>query len=329
MTSWVLLQNSLFSPMVLAFFLGMGAVLLKSDLKLPDGLYSGLSLYLLLALGLKGGALLSETPLHTFWKAGLGTLALGIICPVVAYVFGHRVGKLSVIDSAALAAHYGSVSVVTFIAGQVFVDSIGLSSEQFMTALVVILEVPGIIVALMLAERVQKLEIQDTQYKRPSFLGRLRTIVFSKSIFLLLGGLLIGLVSGKVGVDRVKPFFMDPFQGVLVLFMLDMGVVAGVRLRDMGGIRPFLIMFALVMPVINGFLGVVVGYVSGFSLGGATILAAMAASASYIAAPAAVRISLPNANPAYYLTCAIVITFPFNLAIGIPLYYQFARFLFG
>jgi hypothetical protein len=248
---------------------------------------------------------------------------------VVAYLFGHKIGKLSVIDSAALAAHYGSVSVVTFIAAQVFVESINLPSEQFMTALVVILEVPGIIVALMLAERVQNQEIQHTTCRRPSFSERLKTIVFSKSIFLLLGGLLIGLISGKAGLERVKPFFVDPFQGALVLFMLDMGVMAGVRLRDMGGIPPFLVMFALIMPIVNGLLGVIFGYLSGFSLGGTTILAAMTASASYIAAPAAVRISLPNANPAYYLTCAIVITFPFNLAVGIPLYYQLARFLFG
>lgn len=329
MTSWMLLQNSLFSPMVLAFFLGKSAVLLKSDLKLPDGLYSGLSLYLLLALGLKGGALLSETPLHIFWKAGLGTLILSLLSPLIAYVFGHRIGKLSVIDSAALAAHYGSVSVVTFIAAQVFVESIQLPSEQFMTALVVILEVPGIVVALMLAERAQNKEMEHATFKRPHFLTRLRTILFSKSIFLLLGGMLIGLISGKTGMDRVKPFFIDPFQGVLVLFMLDMGVVAGVRLRDMGGIRPFLIIFALIMPIINGTLGVLTAYLFGFSLGGAIILAAMAASASYIAAPAAVRISLPNANPGYYLTCAIVITFPFNLAFGIPLYYQLASWLYG
>ena len=196
-----------------------------------------------------------------------------------------------------------------------------------MTALVVILEVPGLVIALMIAEIYRRKQKQHGNHS--SLMTCFKEIIFGKSILLLLGGLVIGYLSGQQGLEKIAPFFVDPFLGVLVLFMLDMGLVAGERLDGLRTIKAFLIAFAFIIPILNGFLGVCFGYWAGLSIGGTTVLAAMAASASYIAAPAVVRMSLPEANPAYYLTSAIVLTFPFNLALGIPLYYQMALWVFG
>jgi hypothetical protein len=326
MISAELLQINLLSPMVLAFFLGLLAVVVKSDLQLPEGLYTTLSMYLLIALGLKGGAYLSQTSFQIFWLPAVLTLILGMILPLIAYSIAYYIGRFSQADSAALAAHYGSVSVVTFMACEVFVEALGSPSEGFMAAIVAILEIPGLIVALLLAEYQHH---QAGISQSTSLWRRLEGIVFSKSILLLIGGLLIGFISGKPGLEKISPFFIDPFQGVLVLFMLDMGLVAGEKLQDLKQVKAFLLVFAIAVPILNAMLGIYCGYLAGLSLGGATVLGAIAASASYIAAPAAVRISIPEANPIYYLTSAIVLTFPFNLAIGIPLYYQFAVWLFG
>ncbi|RZI46612.1 sodium-dependent bicarbonate transport family permease [Candidatus Finniella inopinata] len=323
MISFELLQLNLLSPMVLAFFLGVMAVWAKSDLQLPEGLYASLSMYLLLALGLKGGAYLSQTSFNIIGVPAAMTLLLGMVLPVIAYVIAHFIGRFSQADSAALAAHYGSVSVVTFMACEVFVETLGTPGEGFMAALVAILEIPGIIIALLLAEHRPGVKQESSLWQR------LEGILFSKSILLLLGGLLIGFISGKPGLEKISPFFIAPFQGVLVLFMLDMGLVAGERLNDLKQVKGFLFVYAFLIPILNGALGVYGGYLAGLSLGGATILGAMSASASYIAAPAAVRVSIPDANPVYYLTSAIALTFPFNLAFGIPLYYQFAVWLFG
>jgi hypothetical protein len=327
MLPWQIIGANLLSPMVLAFFLGLFAVIVKSDLKLPKGLYTGLSMYLLLALGLKGGVSLSLTAFHSFWLPGLTVMSLGILLPLLAYNIAHYIGHISEFDSAALAAHYGSVSVVTFIASQVFVESLGHTAEGFMTALVVILEVPGIVVALMIAELYRRQKKQQSNHA--PLIDCFKEIIFGKSILLLLGGLVIGYLSGKPGLEKIAPFFIDPFLGVLVLFMLDMGLVAGEKIEGLRSINVFLIAFSFFIPILNGFLGACFGYWVGLSIGGATVLATMAASASYIAAPAAVRMSLPEANPAYYLTSAIVLTFPFNIALGIPLYYQMTLWVFG
>jgi hypothetical protein len=317
-----LIQVNLFSPMVLAFFLGIAAVLGRSDLKFPEAIYTFLSTYLLLAIGLKGGAALRADSFLTIWKPVLATFLLGVTLPVGVFFIARLIFSFSRVDAAALAAHYGSVSVVTFLASQVFVEQVtGQSAEGFMPALVAILEVPGILIALLLAEQKRYAQGHST------LLTRFRNIIFSKSILLLWGGLLIGYISGKTGLERVAPFFVHPFQGVLVLFLLDMGVVAGSRLADLKDVRLSLLLFALITPVLSGLIGVWAGTVAGLSLSGATVMGTMAASASYIAAPAAVKISLPNANPAYYLTASLLITFPFNLAFGIPLYHQMASLL--
>ncbi len=316
-----LARANLLSPMVLAFALGVAATLLKSDLKLPDALYDTLSVYLLLAIGLKGGAELSVTPLRAVLGPALATLALGVGIPLWCYAILRRLGRFGVADAAALAAHYGSVSAVTFIACLGFLDRAGVAYEGFMPALVALLEAPAIVVALGLAR---------LGLPREGGWGEvLHELLTGKSIVLLAGGLLIGWVSGKPGVAAVAPLFVDLFKGALVLFLLEMGLITARRFRDLARVGPFLLAFAIVLPVLHGLLAVVLGRVAGLSLGGATVLAVLAASSSYIAAPAAVRIALPEANPSLYLTASLAVTFPFNLALGLPLYYQLARAVYG
>ena len=315
-----IVRLNLFSPMVLAFVLGIMAVLLRSDLKLPEGLYSGLSIYLLLAIGLKGGAELAATPFAQFWRPALVTLLLGIVIPLWSYVILRRLGKFNIADAAALAAHYGSVSAVTFSASQTFLDNLQISYEGFMPTLVAVLEVPAIVIALMIAQSRSDATTRWGEILRELLVGR--------SILLLVGGLLIGLLAGKPGLEQVAPFFVDPFQGVLALFLLEMGMVAARRLRDLRQAGLFLIGFGIIMPMLHGVLGVWLGQIAGLSLGGSMILAVLAASASYIAAPAAVRIALPQANPGFYLTASLAITFPFNLTVGLPLYLSIAQMLY-
>lgn len=322
MTSFDLLATNLLSPVVLAFVLGVVASWVKSDLEFPDQIYAALSIYLLLALGLKGGFCLAETTLSdVIWPITF-TLGLGVLLPFWVYGALRKLGKFSVEDSAALAAHYGSVSAVTFLTCMSYLQTLNVPYEGFMPALLAILEIPAIIVALMLAF------VRSTIH-RGSFSKGIKEIFVSKSVLLLIGGLVIGYVTGPLGKEKIGNFFIDPFQGVLVLFLLELGLVAGRHFKDVLTVGPFLIIFAIVAPILNGLLGVWVGGLAGLSVGGATVLGVMAASASYIAAPAAVRISLPEANPGYYLTAALALTFPFNLALGIPLYLMMAEWILG
>ncbi len=320
-----LLRLNLLSPMVLAFVLGLVAVWVKSDLKLPEQLYTVLSIYLLFAIGLKGGGELSVTSFAVLWKPMIATLILGISIPLVAYQILLRLGRLGVVDAAAIAAHYGSVSAVTFTAALSFAQAQKIELEGFMPALLALLEVPGIVVALLLARA--SLNPNSGQTTHSSMGEVWRELFTGRSLFVLLGGLVIGWLSGKVGLEQVKPFFVDPFKGALTLFLLEMGMVAASRLRDFLKVGGFLTAFAIVMPVINGSLGVVFGHFAGLSVGGSFVLGAMAGSASYIAAPAAIRVALPQANPAYYLGMSLGVTFPFNLSLGIPLYYAVASAL--
>jgi len=315
-----LLRTNLLSPTVLAFALGITATLVKSDLKIPDALYTTLSIYLLLAIGLKGGAALATTPISLVWKPALATLALGVLTPLLSYVTLRRLGRFDVVNAAAVAAHYGSVSAVTFIAATTFMQAAQEPIEGFLPTLVAILEVPAIVMALLIARR---------SLGGGSLGEAVREIFSGKSILLLLGGSIMGLLSGPEGLKQVAPVFVEPFRGVLVLFLLELGMVAAKRLRDLRKVGSFLLGFAIVMPIVQGSLGVWLGSLAGMSVGGAMVLGTMAASASYIAAPAAVRIALPQANPSYYLTASLGITFPFNLTLGIPLYYALSRWLNG
>ena len=313
------LLSNFASPVVLAFALGIAAKLLKSDLEIPKPLYQGLSIYLLLAIGLKGGVELSKTSIDAFIGPASITLLLGVITPLIAYLILRYLGRMDMINSSAIAAHYGSVSAVTFIAAISYVESLGYSPEGFMPTLVALLEVPGIIVALLIP--------QLSNGGNGSFKKALHEVVTGSSIILLLGGLLIGFVAGPVKFESVQPFFVSGFQGALVLFLLELGMVTARRLSDLKKVGVFLLGFGIIVPILHGLLAIWLGLMVGLSVAGATVLAAMVSSGSYIAAPAAVRIALPKANPSYYLTASLGITFPFNITIGIPIYYLIATWM--
>lgn len=314
-----LLADNLISPVVLCFVLGIVARWIKSDLALPEPIYQGLSIYLLLAIGLKGGSALAITPLAELWAPACVTLVIGVITPISAYFLIRRVGRLGIDDSAAVAAHYGSVSVVTFLAAVEAVKRAGFAEETYLPALVAVLEVPGIIIALLFA---------SSGGNGGSWKKALHEVVTGKSIVLLVGGLVIGALCGPSKLADVQPFFAASFKGALCIFMIELGLAAGKRLRDAGRAGARLLLLGCAMPMLHGLLGVAGASLVGMSVGGAAVLGAMAASASYIAAPAAVRVALPKANPAFYLTLALGITFPFNLALGIP-FYQFLAKLFA
>ncbi len=307
--------------MVGAFMLGIVATLVRSDLRIPDEVYSALSIYLLLAIGLRGGAELSETSPARFWAPAVAGLALSMAIPLWSYAILRRFGGFEIADAGAIAAHFGSVSVVTFSASLTLLDSLNVAYEGFMPTLLTMLEVPGIVVALLLA----RLQLG----KGSSVRAMLHEVLTGKSMLLLIGGLAIGYVGGHHGMEQVAPFFVAPFKGVLTVFLLELGMVVARRLGDLKRVGPFLVGFSIVAPLVHGLLGVTLGTLVGLSLGGSTVLGVLAASASYIAAPAAARLALPQANPSYYLTASLGVTFPFNLAVGLPLYYTFAQLLQG
>ena len=313
--------TNLTSPPVLAFALGLLAVLVKGDLRLPDPIYQGLSIYLLLGIGIKGGVALRQSELSDVAIPALATIILGLLIPVLAFLLSGNITKLSEVDRGAIAAHYGSTSLVTFTAALVFLEQSSIQYEGFVTTLLALLEIPGIIVGLMLGSRHLKRDI--------SWSESLQEIFSSRSILLLVGGLVLGFATGTLGYAKIEPFFGALFIGMLTLFLLEMGTLAGRRMRDVKTAGVGLIVFAIVFPIGAGVLGVVFGYLSGLSMGGAAALGVLAASASYIAAPAAVRLALPEANPGIYLAASLGITFPFNLTIGIPLIVLVAQSLEG
>jgi uncharacterized protein len=304
----------LMSPVILAFALGVIAQLVRSDLRIPPQVYTALSIYLLFAIGLKGGRALAQVSVADVGWPALTTLLLGIIVPLIAYAIARGALRFENVDAAALAAHYGSVSAVTFATAMAFLDIRQVSYEGYMPALVALLEVPAIVIGVLIAR---------SQMPGKTAWGQIfHEVLTGKSIVLLVGGLVIGRFCTPESYERVSPVFVNLFFGALVLFMLDMGTVAAERMREIGRAGVRLIVFALLMPVIGGLLAMVLGAWSGMSVGGNIIFAVLGASASYIAAPAAIRIALPEANAGYYLTASIGITFPFNLALGIPLFYS-------
>ncbi|MCX6391142.1 MAG: sodium-dependent bicarbonate transport family permease [Actinobacteria bacterium] len=313
--------DNLLSPPVLGFALGLVAVLVGGDLRLPDAVYQGLSMYLLLAIGIKGGVALRASSVGDVILPTIAAIGLGVLIPVLAYLILRRATPLSGLDRGAIAAHYGSTSLVTFTAALVFLEASSIAVEGFVTTLLAVMEIPGIVVGLLLAGRAADRSL--------SWGASLHEILVGKSILLLVGGLVLGVLTGASGYERVEPFFGALFVGILTLFLVELGTLAGRRLPDLKTAGIGLPIFAILFPILAGTMGVTAGSLAGLSVGGATILGVLSASASYIAAPAAVRLALPEANPGYYLTASLGITFPFNLVIGIPLYLEIAQVVGG
>lgn len=318
-----LLSHNLLAPAFLAFAVGVLARLCRSDLSFPEQLTQALSIYLLFAIGLKGGAALSSVSFAELLLPAAATLVIGCAIPLIAYPVARRLLSLGRIDAAALAAHYGSTSAVTFLAACAYLTHLGERYEGYMPGLLALMEVPGIAVALWLARR----GAGDGAEDRPALLPAIGRVLSGKSIVLLLGGMAVGWVADPAGLAKINVFFVEPFVGILCLFLLDLGTVAAERLKGLRAGWWRLVVFGISLPLINGLIGVTAGHLAGLSVGGATLMGVLAASASYIAAPAAVRVALPHADLGTCLACALGVTFPFNLAIGVPLYHACAGWL--
>ena len=312
------LADNLLTAPVIAFVAALLATLLRFEVRLPESLYPILSTFLLLAIGIKGGRALGATSIADVWKPLIAALVLGVVTPMVAFALMRAAGKLGVTDAAALAAHYGSVSAVTFTVVIASLESRDMTYEGFMAGLLAVLEIIGIVVALFLSRK----ESNDSSWK-----DALAEVVRGRSIALLLVGLVIGGVVGTERLTPTDPLFVGLFSGALTLFLIELGVIAAERLRDIRQAGTRLVALGIVVPLVNGFLGALAGSAAGLSTGGVAVLATLAGSASYIAAPAAVRIALPKASPGLYVTASLGITFPFNLTLGIPAYIAMANAL--
>jgi hypothetical protein len=319
-----LAADNLLSPIILFFALGVLAAFARSDLSIPEAVAKGMSIYLLFAIGFKGGAAVADNGIDTTLILSLvAGLVLSFAIPIVAFALLRVMTGLSVTDAAAVAGHYGSISIVTFVAATSVVQSAGLSSEGYMVAVAAVMEAPAILSALWLIARFDKDAAQMDA-------GLMREILLNGSIVLLVGSFVIGVITGADGLDLIAPFIVTPFQGVLCLFLLDMGLVAGRGLREARGVlKPGLFLFGVIMPVVGSTFGLLAGVLLGLSPGGVVLFMTLSASASYIAVPAAMRVALPEANPSIYLTLSLGVTFPFNLTLGIPLYLAVATLVTG
>ncbi|MFZ4079211.1 MAG: sodium-dependent bicarbonate transport family permease [Microbacteriaceae bacterium] len=308
--------SNLTSIPVLIFLLAIVASRISESVKLPDSIYQGIAIFLLLGIGLKGGHAIKVADHSDVICPAVGALALGIVIPLLAYWLLTLTRRFSQVDRGSLAAHYGSTSLVTFTAGLVMLESIGMFVEPFVAALLAIMEIPGIVVGVYLGTR----GTTGVSSKRETF----KEIFFGKTVFLLIAGLVVGFVAPEASYEKVEPFFVALQPGILALFLLQLGVMVGSRLESLREGGWWLPVFAIVMPVVGGTLGALTGVALGMSVGGATMLAVLAASASYIAAPAAISLAMPNANLSISLSASLGMTFPFNLIVGLPLYLALA-----
>lgn len=304
-------------PVILFFILGVLAQIVKSDLKVPDDFYNTISIYLLLAIGIKGGIELHKTGLHAVIYPAAGTLILGPFITFLAFSLLRFIYRFSKENSIAIAAHYGSCSAVTFAVVTDYLRTTLIPYEEYSTLLLVFFEIPGIAAAIFLAKLDAHSEFNIKALLHDVFLG--------KSILLMGGGLVIGYFIAISDSKQLNFFFLDMFKGFLALFMLEMGIITAKRLSDLKKLGLPLLIFGITFPVIASIFGIITGILCGLSPGGTIILATLSASASYIAAPAAVQIILPKANPTIYLTLALGITFPFNVLIGIQIYVWLAQ----
>jgi len=301
-------------PIILFFLLGLGAKLLRSELRLPPVVYEFLSILLLVSIGLKGGIELAKQPFGYLLPQMVAVTAMGLLLPLAAYPV-LKLGRFSRVDSASIAAHYGSVSVGTYAVAVAYMSSRNIPFEEHMPLLLVLLEIPAILMGIVLARGVTR----QTKWGKVA-----HEVLLGKGIVLLAGGMLIGWIAGPEGTESIGPLFFDLFKGFLALFLLEMGILTASQIGSLKRYGAFLLVFGIGMPLFSGLVGASLGVLLGLSLGGTAMLAILAASASYIAVPAAMRISLPEANPTLSLTASLGVTFPFNVLVGIPIYHTFA-----
>lgn len=305
---------------ILFFLFGIVAGALRVNLGLPAAAQKGLATFLLLAIGLKGGLYLAEAGLSMqLLVQCLMVAAFGALLPLIAFPILSKIGRLPRSDAASIAAHYGSVSIGTYAVAVAFLDRAGVSYESYAALFVVMLELPAILVGIALAKRGSQTAMAPIA----------REMVLNPSVFALLGGMIIGVASGVERAEAVTPLFKNLFHGVLALYLLDLGITVAEKLKDLRRSGAFLLIFGLGMPLLGATLGAVLGMTMGLSLGGTTLLAVLGGSASYIAAPAAMRMAVPEARPALSIAAALGVTFPFNVVLGIPLYYAGCQALYA
>jgi uncharacterized protein len=337
--------TNLLAPPALFFALGLFAAFVRSDLAMPEAAAKLLSLYLLLAIGFKGGVAAHSAGLSSEIIAALIVgFVLSAAMPLLIFPIFKKLAGLDGVTAAATAAHYGSISIVTFVAASDFATRANVDVSGHMIAVAVVMESPAILTGLVLASlsvakapslaAAQASAIEHANgavadSPAPAHASKrelMREVFFNGSVILLVGAFIIGIITGEEGLKRLKPFVTDTFQGVLCLFLLEMGLVAGRRIFHDGGIRFGLVLAALVSTVLGAALGLLGARLIGASAGDTAIMMTLAASASYIAVPAAMRVALPDANPGAYLTASLGVTFPFNLIIGLPAYFWIANF---
>jgi uncharacterized protein len=311
-----LVVSNILNPPVLFFFVGMAAILLKSDLEIPQPIPKLFSLYLLFAIGFKGG--------HEIHESGINneivlTLLVAVLMAALVPIYAFFVLKLKLdtYNAAAIASAYGSISAVTFVTASSFLTRLGIDFGGHMVAALALMESPAIIVGIVLARVFTK---NSETEEKTSWSEVLREAFLNGSVFLLIASLLVGMVTSQQGWDSLQPFIGEMFYGVLTFFLLDMGLVAARRLKDLQKSGAFLIGFSMLMPLFNALIGIAIAKFLGMSVGNALLFAVLCASASYIAVPAAMRMSVPEANPSLYISTALALTFPFNIVVGIPIY---------
>jgi uncharacterized protein len=328
MQSNLILFNIL-NPPVLFFFVGMAAVLLKSDLEIPQPLPKLFSLYLLMSIGFKGGYEITQSGLNVeIAETLLASIVMACIVPFYSF-FILRL-KLDTYNAAAIAATYGSISAVTFITASAFLSKLQIGFGGHMVAALALMESPAIVVGIVLVKAfANRKQANDGETETLDWGEVFREACLNGSVFLLIGSLIVGLLTGEAGWHKLKPFTEDSFYGVLCFFLLDMGLIAARRIRELFKTGPFVISFSVFTPVLNAMIGIGLAKLIGMSAGNALLFAVLCASASYIAVPAAMRITIPEANPSLYISMALALTFPFNIIIGIPVYFQIIQKLWS
>jgi len=306
-------------PVILFFLFGVIVGLLRINLCLPRQIYDFVTILLLLSIGLKGGIEMARLSLGFLFPQIIVALVMGFLLPFIAYPILRYLGHFNLFDAASVAAHYGSVSVGTFAVATSFLISKNVPFEKHMALFLVLLESPAILAGILLARGFSS----KTKWKEVC-----REALLDKGIILMLGGLLIGWMIGSGGVQDIKLLFFDMFKSILALFLFEMGVIASSQLWSLRRHGLFLIGFGILMPIFSSLIGILIGCWLGLSVGGVTIFATLAASASYIAVPAAMRISIPEANPTLSIASSLGITFTFNVLIGIPIYFSLAKKVF-
>jgi uncharacterized protein len=327
-----LILSNILNPPVLFFFVGMMAVWVKSDLEIPQPLPKLFSLYLLFAIGFKGGHEIVESGFTS--EVGATLLAAVLMaCVVPVYSFFILRLKLDIYNAAAIAATYGSISAVTFITASALLTQLNIDFGGHMVAALALMESPAIVVGIFLVRMyvTNQNDINDTMEanEKGSWTEVLREACLNGSVFLLVSSLIIGLITGNSGWNKIKPFSDELFYGVLCFFLMDMGLIAARRINDLRKAGAFVIGFSVAMPILNALIGIGLAKVLGLSVGNALLFAVLCASASYIAVPAAMRMSVPEANPSLYISMALALTFPFNVIVGIPIYLQIIKWIWN